>query len=133
MYWNWSHQASLLAVSGGTATAAPLEMAALLTPAAASQYLLCMMLYGLAILLSSPPSPRLLRLHLGILVFADFTHWWGLFSTLAAADPLARSWWVVALDPASYTPEVWSLAIGPFATLSIKIATLAGWFGKIGG
>ncbi|KAI1383379.1 uncharacterized protein F4822DRAFT_75694 [Hypoxylon trugodes] len=95
-----------------------------------NSYLFNMMLYGLIILLASPPNKRLLQLHILILMIADFTHWAGLFSTIAETDPRG---WAAALDTTNWTPEVWNLAVYPLGTLFVKFATLAGWFGKIQG
>ncbi|RYP35550.1 hypothetical protein DL767_003804 [Monosporascus sp. MG133] len=129
MYANYALAKPLLALSARSAT--PLELPALFLPSAACQYLLLMMLYGLAVLLSSPPNGRLLRLHIGILALADFAHWYGLFSTMAQAD--AQRGWGAALDASTWSADVWNLVLYPFVTLSIKFATLAGWFGEIRG
>ncbi|KAL7629169.1 hypothetical protein AAE478_000688 [Parahypoxylon ruwenzoriense] len=88
------------------------------------------MLYGLIILLSSPPNKRLLKLHIWILAIADFTHWASLFSTLAQNDPRG---WAAVLDRSKYEPDGLILALFPVFTLAIKFATLSGWFGRIEG
>ncbi|KAI5866468.1 hypothetical protein GGS23DRAFT_614941 [Durotheca rogersii] len=115
---------------GGGGGAGALPVPSLTPPAMASGYLLVMLLYGLAVLLASPPSPRLLRLHIGILIVADLAHWAALAATLAQSDPRG---WPAVLDTAAWSPALWNLATYPVYTLAIKFATLAGWFGKIGG
>ncbi|RYP51881.1 hypothetical protein DL768_002849 [Monosporascus sp. mg162] len=129
MYANYAQAKPLLALSARSPT--PLEVPALFLPSVVCQFLLTTMLYGLAVLLSSPPNGRLLRLHIGILVLADLTHWYGLFSTMAQADP--QRGWGAALDAGTWSADVWNLVFYPVVTLSIKIATLAGWFGEIRG
>jgi hypothetical protein len=64
-----------------------LSIQALTTPALSATYLFAMMLYGLAILLATPPNKRLLQLHIiGILILSDFTHWGVLFWTMVKAS-----------------------------------------------
>ncbi|KAI1107928.1 hypothetical protein F4804DRAFT_4817 [Jackrogersella minutella] len=113
-----------------SSTSNSLPIQTLFMPAMADGYLFNMMLYGLIILLSSPPNKRLVQLHILILIIADFTHWAGLFATIAENDPRG---WAAVLDTDRWSPEVWNLATYPIQTLSIKIATLAGLFGKIQG
>lgn len=96
------------------------------------QFLLTTTLYGLTILLSSPPNKRQLQLHIATLALADLTHWYGLFWTIARSDPRGRGW-AAAFDTSNWGPDVWNLATYPIATLATKIATLAGWFGEIRG
>ncbi|KAI1815339.1 hypothetical protein GGS20DRAFT_543972 [Poronia punctata] len=95
-----------------------------------SSYLLSMMLYGLIILLATPPNKTLLKLHIGVLILADFAHWAALFSTMAAADSRG---WAGVLDTKSWDQEIWGLVFAPFATFLIKVGTLAGVFGRIKG
>jgi len=63
-----------------------ISIQALAAPALSATYLFAMMLYGLAILLVTPPNKRLLQLHIGILILSDFTHWGMLFWTMAKAS-----------------------------------------------
>ncbi|KAI1485093.1 hypothetical protein F5X96DRAFT_674960 [Biscogniauxia mediterranea] len=112
------------------AATAPLPVPALAGPALSTGYLLSMMLYGLIVLLAAPPSATLLRLHIGVLVVADLTHWAGLLATLARAHPRG---WAGALDTAAWDPDTWDLASFPIYTLAVKGLTLAGAFGRIGG
>ncbi|KAI0898688.1 hypothetical protein F4806DRAFT_369860 [Annulohypoxylon nitens] len=107
-----------------------LPIPTLFMPLMADGYLFNMMLYGLIILLASPPNKRLVQLHIGILILADLTHWAGLFATIAEADPRG---WDAVFDTASWSPETRNLATYPIQTLAIKFATLAGVFGKIQG
>ncbi|KAI1633148.1 hypothetical protein F4809DRAFT_655350 [Biscogniauxia mediterranea] len=109
---------------------APLPVPALAGPALSAGYLLSMMLYGLMVLLAAPPSATLLRLHIGVLVVADLTHWAGLLATLARAHPRG---WAGALDTAAWSADTWDLARFPLYTLAVKGLTLAGAFGRIGG
>ncbi|KAI5923625.1 hypothetical protein F4810DRAFT_201014 [Camillea tinctor] len=108
----------------------PLPVPALAVPSLSLGYLFNMMLYGLIILLATPPSKRLLQLHIGILMLADLTHWAGLFSTVARAHPLG---WHGVLDTAAWSEDTWGLAVFPLYTLAVKGLTLAGAFGRIGG
>lgn len=114
------------------ASAAPksLPIPSLVMPSMAVGYLFNMMLYGLIIMLASPPSKRLLKLHIWILIIADITHWAGLFSTIAETNPRG---WAGVFDTTNWDPDVWNLATYPITTLAIKFATLAGWFGEIKG
>ncbi|KAK9775805.1 putative EXPERA domain-containing protein [Seiridium cardinale] len=106
------------------------DIPTLSAPAISCTYLLSMMLYGSIILLSSPPNKRLLKLHIGVLMLADLTHWYALFSTVAEAN---GGDWGKVLDTASWDPRMWDLAIYPFGTFLIKFATLREWFGPIRG
>ncbi|KAH8600711.1 hypothetical protein B0O99DRAFT_681584 [Bisporella sp. PMI_857] len=105
-----------------------LPLPTLILPKQSTGYLFNILLYGLIILLSSPPNKRLAQLQILILIIADLTHWGALFATIAQNDP--RGWGAVA-DTKAWTAEVWQLSLYPISTLSIKIATLKGWFGKI--
>ncbi|KAI8631949.1 hypothetical protein F5Y19DRAFT_472835 [Xylariaceae sp. FL1651] len=105
-----------------------LPVSALVVPSLSASYLFSIMLYGLIILLATPPNKRLLQLHISILVFADFMHWGALFSTMARNDPRG---WPGVLDMSSWDPNTSTLITGPIITFAIKIATLAGVFGKI--
>ncbi|CAJ2501871.1 Uu.00g047240.m01.CDS01 [Anthostomella pinea] len=125
MQYATSHDILGLSASNG-----PLPTPTLLMPSLSASYLFSMMLYGLIILLASPPNKRLVQLHIGVLILADFTHWAGLFSTIARSDPRG---WPAVLDTSAWSPETWTLAIYPIYTLAIKFATLAGVFGKIKG
>ncbi|ORY62325.1 uncharacterized protein BCR38DRAFT_486588 [Pseudomassariella vexata] len=107
-----------------------LPLPTLILPAQSASYLLNMMLYGLIILLATPPSKKLLQAHIAILIIADLTHWVGLFHAIAQTDPNRRGWAAV-LDTEGWTPEVWNLALYPVGTLAVKGATLMGWFGEI--
>ncbi|KAI1382368.1 hypothetical protein F4677DRAFT_24316 [Hypoxylon crocopeplum] len=128
MIMNYATRLPIFELSSTTSKALPIP--SLFIPAMSTGYLFNMMLYGLIILLASPPNKRLLQLHIGILMLADFTHWAGLFSTIAENDP--RGWGAV-FDTSSWDAELWNLATYPIGTLAVKFATLAGWFGKIQG
>ncbi|KAI0023020.1 hypothetical protein F4780DRAFT_124096 [Xylariomycetidae sp. FL0641] len=110
--------------------AAPLPLSALVLPAASASYLLCMLAYGPMILLASPPSKRLLQMHIVVLAGADFVLWAGLFSAMAANDPRG---WAAVLDTESWEPDAWNLVLGPAVTLAVKFLTLTGVFGEIKG
>ncbi|OTB06038.1 hypothetical protein M426DRAFT_122829 [Hypoxylon sp. CI-4A] len=107
-----------------------LPVPSLAAPAMSISFLFCIMLYGLIILLATPPNKRTLQLHILVLAIADFTHWASLFSTIAQNHPHG---WAGVFDTADWTPEVWNLATYPLTTLAIKFATLAGLFGEIRG
>ncbi|KAI1498174.1 hypothetical protein F5X99DRAFT_412346 [Biscogniauxia marginata] len=119
-------------ISGLSASSSngPLPVPALAVPSLSVGYLFNMMLYGLAVLLVSPPNKRLLQLHIGILILADLTHWAGLFSTIAQNNPHG---WAGVLNTSEWSADVWGLARYPLYTLAIKFATLAGLFGEIKG
>lgn len=104
------------------------DIPTLSTPAISCTYLFSMMLYGLVILLSSPPNKRLLQLHIGILALADFTHWFALFNTIAEARGQD---WTQIFDTHAWDSQVWNLVLYPLGTLLIKFATLMEWFGPI--
>ncbi|OTA85635.1 hypothetical protein M434DRAFT_36067 [Hypoxylon sp. CO27-5] len=125
-----NHAARLPIFELASTSSKPVPIPSLFMPSMANGYLLNMMLYGLITLLASPPNKRLLQLHISILIIADFTHWAGLFSTIAENDPRG---WAAVLDTSNWSPEVWNLATYPIGTLAVKFATLAGWFGKIQG
>lgn len=61
---------------------------------------------------------------------ADFTHWFGLFSTIAQNDPRG---WAAVLDTSNWDAGTWNLARYPIYTLAMKFMTLAEIFGKIQG
>ncbi|KAI4864788.1 hypothetical protein F4820DRAFT_324942 [Hypoxylon rubiginosum] len=128
MLMNYSSRLPIFEISSGATKVLPIQ--SLFVPAQSTGFLFNMMLYGLIILLASPPSKRLLQLHIWVLIIADFTHWAGLFSTIAANDPRG---WAAALDWTSWDAQTWQLARYPIYTLAIKFATLAGLFGKIQG
>ena len=88
-----------------------------------------MLLYGLAILLTGPPNKSLLKAHIWILIIADFTHWSGLFWTIAQSSSAG---WAGVTDTAGWDADTWNLVLYPLGTLAIKFMTLAGVFGKIG-
>ncbi|EMR62909.1 hypothetical protein UCREL1_10150 [Eutypa lata UCREL1] len=129
IYIHYSQAAPLFAVSAQSDPPS-LQMPTLIGPSVSMQFIFTAMLYGLVILLSSPPNKRLLQLHIAILTLADFTHWFGIFWTLAQNDP--RGWGGV-LDTSAWTPELLGLMRYPIWTLAVKFATLAGWFGEIKG
>lgn len=95
----------------------------------ALMFLFITMLYGLAILLSSPPNKLLLQMHIWILIIADFIHWGGLVYTMTKTDPRGFEG---VLDTTKWSPEVWSLAVYPIGTLLIKFGTLSEVFGRVG-
>ncbi|KAI0842248.1 hypothetical protein F5Y06DRAFT_171800 [Hypoxylon sp. FL0890] len=126
MIQNYASRLPIFELASTSPIAIPIP--SLFMPSMATGYLFNMMLYGLIILLASPPNKRLLQLHILILIIADFTHWAGLFSTIAENDPRG---WAAVLDTSNWSPEVWNLVVYPLGTLAVKIATLAEWFGKI--
>ncbi|KAI0846754.1 hypothetical protein F5Y00DRAFT_136772 [Daldinia vernicosa] len=128
MFTNYASRHPIFELSSNAQNALPIP--SLIMPSMATGYLLNMMLYGLIILLASPPNKRLLQLHIGILIIADLTHWAGLFSTIAENDPRG---WAAIFDTSSWGADVWNLATYPISSLSIKFATLAGLFGEIQG
>ncbi|KAI2473561.1 hypothetical protein F4781DRAFT_137793 [Annulohypoxylon bovei var. microspora] len=128
MVLNYASRIPMLELAATSAKGLPIPT--LFMPLMADGYLFNMMLYGLIILLASPPNKRLVQLHIMILIIADFTHWAGLFATIAESDPRG---WAAVLDTANWSPETWNLATYPIQTLAIKFATLAGLFGKIQG
>ncbi|KAI2629563.1 hypothetical protein GGR54DRAFT_267863 [Hypoxylon sp. NC1633] len=128
MFMNYATRLPIFEAS--SAASKPLPIPSLFNPAMGTSYLFNMMLYGLIILLASPPNKRLLQLHIGILILADFTHWAGLFATVAENDPRG---WAAVLDTSNWDAKVWNLATYPIGTLAIKFATLSGLFGKIQG
>ncbi|KAI1780159.1 hypothetical protein F4818DRAFT_167820 [Hypoxylon cercidicola] len=128
MLMNYSSRLPIFEMSSSAAQALPVQ--SLFVPAQSTGFLFNMMIYGLIILLATPPSKRLLQLHIWVLIIADFTHWAGLFSTIAAND---RRGWAAVLDTSSWDAQTWQLASYPMYTLAIKLATLAGLFGKIQG
>ncbi|KAI1482866.1 hypothetical protein F4774DRAFT_252503 [Daldinia eschscholtzii] len=128
MFANYTSRHPIFELSSEAQNALPLP--SLILPSMATGYLFNMMLYGLIILLASPPNKRLLQLHIGVLIVADLTHWAGLFSTIAQNDPRG---WAAIFDTANWGADVWNLATYPITTLGIKFATLAGWFGEIRG
>ncbi|OTB11621.1 hypothetical protein K445DRAFT_26340 [Daldinia sp. EC12] len=128
MFANYTSRHPIFELSSEAQNALPLP--SLILPSMATGYLFNMMLYGLIILLASPPNKRLLQLHIGVLIVADLTHWAGLFSTIAQNDPRG---WAAIFDIANWGADVWNLATYPITTLGIKFATLAGWFGEIRG
>ncbi|KAI0889783.1 uncharacterized protein GGS22DRAFT_4028 [Annulohypoxylon maeteangense] len=128
MVLNYASRIPMLELASNTAKGLPIPT--LFMPLMADGYLFNMMLYGLIILLASPPNKRLVQLHIGILIVADFTHWAGLFATIAESDPRG---WDAVFDTTTWSPETWNLATYPIQTLAIKFATLAGLFGKIQG
>lgn len=101
-------------------------------PAVAATYLVCMMLYGLAVLLS-PADARLLRRHIGIMTVADLMHWAVLAGTLAErrGGSGAGAALAVLLDTAAWDADTRTLMLGPLVTFAVKVATLLGWFGRI--
>lgn len=112
-------------------TARPaLSLPTVLLGPSVSEHLVTMILYGLVILLATPPNKRLLQLHIIILVIADFTHWAGLAWTFSQVHPQGLK---AVLSPSLWSDDVWQLALYPFGTLAIKFATLRGWFGAIQG
>lgn len=128
MFMNYSSRLPIFQVSANASKALPIQ--SLFVPAQSTGFLFNMMIYGLIILLASPPSKRLLQLHIWVLIIADFTHWAGLFSTMAANNPRG---WAAVLDTSTWDAQTWQLARYPTYTLAIKFATLAGLFGKIQG
>ncbi|KAI1074601.1 hypothetical protein F5B20DRAFT_586074 [Whalleya microplaca] len=128
MMMNYASRLDIFALSSTTSETLPIP--ALVVPSLTASYLFSMMLYGLIILLASPPNKRLVQLHIWILIIADFTHWAGLFSTIAQNDPRG---WAAVLDTSGWSLEVWNLATYPLGTLAVKFATLAGLFGEICG
>ncbi|KAI0141534.1 hypothetical protein GGR57DRAFT_487361 [Xylariaceae sp. FL1272] len=113
-----------------SSASSPLSTPALVVPGLSATYLFSMMLYGLMILLATPPSKRLLKLHIWVLIIADFTHWFALLSTIARNDPRG---WAAILDTKGMDPDTWQLLTYPVGTLFIKFATLLGLFGQIKG
>ena len=107
-----------------------LPLPALNQASMAMQHLFNVMLFSMALLLLSPPSKRLAKANIWILIIADFTHWAGLFWTMASVD---RRGWAAVLDTTSWSPDVWQLVTYPLGTLAVKFATLAGVFGEIRG
>ncbi|KAI0176451.1 hypothetical protein GGR52DRAFT_362659 [Hypoxylon sp. FL1284] len=128
MLMNYSSRLPIFEFSSSAAKALPVQ--SLFVPAQSTGFLFNMMLYGLIILLASPPSKRTLQLHIWVLIIADLTHWAGLASTVAETDPRG---WNAVLDTSSWDPDTRQLMTYPIYTLSIKLATLAGLFGKIQG
>ncbi|ETS87734.1 hypothetical protein PFICI_01562 [Pestalotiopsis fici W106-1] len=116
----------------------PYDVAVLSGPGLSATYLLCMLVYGLLILLSSPPNPALLKRHIALLTLADVVHWLVILSTLSEAEAAATG-----QDPAGLWshlhPSKWyhdenarMLMLGPLLMFCVKIATLTGLFGRIG-
>ncbi|KAI1659852.1 hypothetical protein F4813DRAFT_387341 [Daldinia decipiens] len=128
MFSNYASRHPIFELSSNAQNGLPIP--SLIMPSMATGYLLNMMLYGLIILLASPPNKRMLQLHIGILIIADLTHWAGLFSTIAENDPRG---WAAIFDMSNWGADVGNLATYPISSLSIKFATLAGLFGKIQG
>lgn len=128
MFIHYSQAKPLFALSARSDR--PLPLPTLIGPSVSVQFLFSTMLYGLVVLLGAPPSKRLLQLHIGILTLADFTHWFGIFWTIAQTDPRG---WAAVLDTSSWTAETVGLMQYPIWTLAVKFATLAGVFGEIKG
>lgn len=128
MLQTYSSRLPIFELSSTTSKALPIP--SLFVPAQSTGFLFNMMLYGLIILLASPPSKQLLKLHIAILIMADFTHWFGLFSTIAQNDPRG---WAAVLDTSNWDAGTWNLARYPIYTLAMKFMTLAEIFGKIQG
>ncbi|KAH8648698.1 hypothetical protein BX600DRAFT_475644 [Xylariales sp. PMI_506] len=121
------HYASRLPILANLTQVHLLPFPTLLAPGLGASYLLCMMLYGLAVLLSTPPNRTLLRCHIAIMIIADFVHWAVVYQTVRESYPAGR------LLEAWQDPEVRSMTLGPLSTLAVKVLTLAGVFGKIRG
>ncbi|KAI0381958.1 hypothetical protein F5Y04DRAFT_54435 [Hypomontagnella monticulosa] len=128
MFQNYATRYPVFKLASVTPNSLPIP--SLVMPSMAVGYLFNMMLYGLIIMLASPPSKRLLKLHIWILIVADVTHWAGLFSTIAETDPRG---WAGVFDTTNWDANVWNLATYPITSLAIKFATLAELFGKIQG
>ncbi|KAK6209337.1 hypothetical protein LQW54_006324 [Pestalotiopsis sp. IQ-011] len=132
----YAHRLPLLATlstpsSSSCAAPPPLDPAVLPGPGLSATYLLCMMSYGLMILLSTPPNARLLKLHISLLALADVAHWLVLLST--ASEASGRSWLDLAAPAAWWRDDTARLlVVGPLGSFCFKIATLAGVFGRIG-
>jgi hypothetical protein len=101
-------------------------------------------LYGLTVLLSSPPNTTLLRRHLAVLLVADLAHW-AVLLLGTVAEHRARQMtlapgggaglaerFLLGVDAAAWDANTWGLMVGPLATFVVKLATLMGRFGRIG-
>lgn len=131
IFMNLSQTTPLIAAHLGKLSAAsPLPLPALFIPAQSAGFLLNVLLYGLIIMLATPPNRSLLKAHIWILIFADATHWAGLAATVVQADPRGRGLAALA-DTSSWDADTWNLATYPIYTLAIKFLTLAGAFGAI--
>ncbi|KAI0140787.1 hypothetical protein BJ166DRAFT_111110 [Pestalotiopsis sp. NC0098] len=119
--------------SSSSASPPALDLAVLSAPGLSATYLVCMMFYGLMILLSTPPNVRLLKLHIGLLALADVAHWLVLLATAAEASPHGESWLDLAAPAAWWHDETARLlVVAPLGSFCFKIATLMGVFGRIG-
>lgn len=134
-----AHRLPLLATlsssspSSSSASSPALDLAVLSAPGLSATYLVCMMFYGLMILLSTPPNTRRLKLHIGLLALADVAHWMVLLSTAAEASPHGESWLDLAAPAAWWHDETARLlVVAPLGSFCFKIATLVGVFGRIG-
>lgn len=137
----YAHRLPLLATlspssssfSSSSGSSPALDLAVLSAPGLSATYLVCMMFYGLMILLSTPPNVRLLKLHIGLLALADVAHWLVLLATAAEASPRGESWLDLAAPAAWWDDEMTRLlVVAPLGSFCFKIATLMGVFGRIG-
>lgn len=70
-----------------------------------------MILYGLVILLSTPPNKRLLQLHIVILMIADVTYLIGLAWTFAKVQPQGLGAVLSGKGGNLWSDHVWRLAL----------------------
>jgi hypothetical protein len=132
---------SLFAASSSSSSSSPNDVGVgvgvLSAPGLSATYLLSMLLYGLLVLLSSPPNPRLLKCHIALLAVADITHWYVITSTLSEMQQQHGhdgSAWYNHVHPSHWYHDEQTrlLMLAPLATFLFKLATLAGLFGRIG-
>lgn len=128
----YAHRLPLLATLSSS-TSAPFDLAVLSAPGLSATYLLCMMFYGLMILLSTPPNTRLLKMHIGLLALADVAHWLVLLSTASEMSGGSADWLDLAAPAAWWRDDKTRLlVVAPLGSFCFKIATLAGVFGRMG-
>ncbi|KAF3009160.1 hypothetical protein E8E14_002634 [Neopestalotiopsis sp. 37M] len=78
MSMTYAHRLPLLSLfaasSSSSSSLNDVGVGVLSAPGLSATYLLSMLIYGLTILPSSPPNPRLLKCHIALLAVADVTH-----------------------------------------------------------